>query len=139
MGFYCKKLTQVDGSEVKKIYLAVGWADENCDCEVLSKLAEKSEIFVGAFDNESNQMIGMGRVLSDGISDACIQDVAVLPQYRNQGIGKAIIQMLLAECLAKGIDWIQLIASPDGKKLYESCGFEVMLDHVPMKFKLKDS
>ena len=137
MNFYCKKLTQVDGSEVKKIYLAVGWADENCDCEILNLLAEKSTVFVGAFDSTNNQMIGMGRVLSDGISDACIQDVAVLPEYRHQGIGRAIIELLVAECLAKGIDWIQLIASPDGKKLYESCGFEVMSDHVPMKFKVK--
>ena len=136
MGCYCKKLTSVDGEEVKKIYLAVGWADESCDIAILSQLAVKSTVFVGAFDSETHAMIGMGRVLSDGISDACIQDVAVLPQYRHQGIGKAITQMLVDECLAKGIDWIQLIASPAGKKLYESCGFEVMTDYIPMKLKI---
>jgi ribosomal protein S18 acetylase RimI-like enzyme len=139
MGFYCKKLTSVNGEDIKKIYLAVGWADENCDTAILSQLAKKSTIFIGAFDDANHELIGMGRVLSDGISDACIQDVAVLPEYRNKGIGKAIIQMLVDECLKKKIDWIQLIATPAGKKLYESCGFEVMNDHVPMKFKLKDA
>ena len=136
MGFYCKKLTSVDGEAIKKIYLAVGWADETCDVLILSQLAEKSTIFVGAFDDSNNELIGMGRVLSDGISDACIQDVAVLPQYRNQGIGKAIIKLLSQECLSRGIDWVQLIASPAGKKLYESCGFEVMDGYVPMKLKI---
>lgn len=136
MGCYCKKLTSVDGEEVKKIYLAVGWADESCDIAILSQLAVKSTVFVGAFDSETHAMIGMGRVLSDGISDACIQDIAVLPEYRRQGVGQAITQTLIDECLKKGIDWIQLIASKDGKSIYEKLGFEVMTDYIPMKLKI---
>ena len=50
MSFEYKKLKNVDGEAVKKIYLAVGWADESCDIKLLSLLAEKSTIFIGAFD-----------------------------------------------------------------------------------------
>jgi ribosomal protein S18 acetylase RimI-like enzyme len=135
MSFEYKKLKTVDGEAVKKIYLAVGWADESCDIKLLSLLAEKSTIFIGAFDSESSEMVGMGRVLSDGISDACIQDIAVLPEYRRQGIGYEITKRLIEECHKLGIDWIQLIASADGRKLYEKLGFEIMGNYVPMKLK----
>ena len=136
MAIEYKILTSVNGEAVKKIYLAVGWIDETADVEVLSKLAEKSTVFVGAFDSNSGEMVGMGRVLSDGISDACIQDIAVLKEYRHMKIGRTITEMLIIECRKKGIDWIQLIASEAGRNMYEKLGFEVMSGYVPMKLKI---
>lgn len=132
MQYVCKIITTVDGKSIRDIYQAVGWDDGSGDCEILSKLAQNSAIFAGAF-LDNGQMIGMGRVLSDNLSDACIQDIAVLPEFQCQGIGREIMRLLIAECKVRGIEWIQLIASSSGKKLYESLGFEVMTDFVPMK------
>ena len=43
--------------------------------------------FVIALDTQTNHLIGMGRVISDGTSDGYLQDVIVLPEFRKLGIG----------------------------------------------------
>jgi ribosomal protein S18 acetylase RimI-like enzyme len=92
-----------------------------------------SALFAGAFEN--TKMIGMGRALSDQASDAYIQDVAVLKEFQGRGIGKKIIQTLIAGLNAWGVDWIGLIAEPGTTGFYEELGFELLEGHVPLKLK----
>ena len=81
-------------------------------------------------------MGGYRRLLSDGVSDGCIQDVAVIKEFQGLGIGRAIVKKIIDESLKLGIDWIQLIATPGNEKFYESLGFEVMQNHTPMKYNI---
>jgi spermidine synthase len=74
----------------------------------------------------------MGRAISDGISDAYIQDMAVLSTRRKQGIGKMILQALLQRLEADGLRWIGLIAEPGSFNLYRLMGFQEMTARVPM-------
>ena len=69
-----------------------------------------SLVFIVAVDRNSGKAVGMGRAISDGVSDAYIQDLVVLPDYRGRGIGKAILRKILAVCREHGIGWIALIA-----------------------------
>ena len=48
---------------------------------------------VGAYDGE--QLVGLGRIISDGQLYALIVDVIVLPQYRGIGVGTTIMEHLL--------------------------------------------
>jgi spermidine synthase len=80
-------------------------------------------------------MIGMGRVLSDGISDAYIQDVTVLPGYRGRGIGGRIIAHLLQKLQAERIEWIGLIGEPGTRDFYENLGFKKMEGFEPFLYK----
>jgi len=41
------------------------------------------------------QLIGFGRVLSDGVVYASIYDVIVKPEFQNQGIGFKIVKRLI--------------------------------------------
>ena len=66
----------------------------------------------------------MGRVLSDGVSDAYIQDVVVHPDFRGQGIGGEIVRFLVRELEKNGIDWIALVGEPGTEKFYARLGFE---------------
>lgn len=50
---------------------------------------------VTCWDGEA--LCGAGRMLSDGVSHSAIFDIAVLPEYRCQGIGRRIMQALEAE------------------------------------------
>ena len=80
----------------------------------------------------------MGRILSDGVSDAYIQDLVVIPEYRDQGIGKQLVEFLLQHCLSKGILWIGLIAEPKQDSFYSSMNFVPMDNHIPMKYQIED-
>ena len=67
--------------------------------------------------------IGMGRAISDGVSDGWIQDVAVLEDWRGKGIGREIVKALLDNCLEKGLGWIGLVAEPGTREFYTPLGF----------------
>ena len=87
-----------------------------------------------AVDPPTGRAIGMGRVLSDGVSDGYIQDLVVLPGYRKSGIGRMIVSALLAACQAKGLGWIGLIAEPGSERFYLPLGFRQMKGYIPLLY-----
>jgi ribosomal protein S18 acetylase RimI-like enzyme len=101
-------------------------------------LIKGSFAFAVAVEKVSNKAIGMGRVISDGVSDAYIQDLVVLPEYRNSGIGKKLAKTLLDFCLSKNILWIGLIAEPDQSGFYSNIGFKTLEKYTPMKYEKDD-
>lgn len=69
--------------------LGLGGARET---EKIRRAFEKSYRYVTAWD--SGIVVGAGRMISDGECYGWIHDMAVLSSYRNQGIGRAIIERL---------------------------------------------
>jgi ribosomal protein S18 acetylase RimI-like enzyme len=120
--------------DIVQLYKAGGWWKESWDSSGIKKLIECSFAFVVAVDVSSGKAVGMGRVISDGISDGYIQDLVVLPEYREHGIGKKLVEELLEHCLSKGLIWIGLIAEPDQDGFYSSLNFKALQNYVPMKY-----
>jgi predicted GNAT family N-acyltransferase len=75
----------------------------------------------GAYDRE--KLVGMGRIISDGQLYALIVDVIVLPEYRGQSTGTAIMQRLLSRCTSSGIRDIKLFAAKGKTDFYRRFGF----------------
>lgn len=120
--------------EIVELYKVGGWWKKSYDSSGIKYLIKGSLAFVVAVDNKTKKAIGMGRIISDGVSDAYFQDILVLPDYRNMGIGAEIVKTLLDHCLSKGILWIGLIAEPDQDGFYSTLGFKKMEKYVPMKY-----
>ncbi len=117
---------------IVELYRAGGWWREDMDPSRLPELIDGSYLFAVAVDTSTGKSIGMGRVISDGIADAYIQDVVVLPEWRKRGVAKMVITALLEGCRSRGITWIGVIAQPGTEMLYRSLGFVPMEGHVPM-------
>jgi len=96
----------------------------------VTRLITGSHCFVIA--TEDRDIVGMGRAISDGISDAYIQDLTVRFDRRKRGIGQLILQKLLERLCTDGIAWIGLIAEPGSDALYRRAGFQSMSASVPM-------
>ncbi len=120
--------------DIITLYKSGGWWKESYDKRLLDPMIKGSFAFAVALDGE-NRAVGMGRAISDGISDAYIQDVVVLPEYRGRGIGSEIITQLCKYCKSRGLVWIGLIAEPGTVEFYRRIGFESMKGHVPMLYK----
>lgn len=90
--------------------------------EITQRAFENSYRTVFVFD--SHHLIGTGRAISDGVSQAAIYDIAVLPQYQKQGIGK-IIMGKLQEGLSDMN--ILLYANPTAVSFYRKLGYSNML------------
>ena len=130
-----KTIKQASLEDLILLYKDAGWWKSSYDSapEFLEYIVKDSAVFVGAFCGK--KLIGMGRALSDLVSDAYIQDVAVLKEYRGKGIGKKIINALIEKLKKNGVDWIGLIAQPGTTSFYKELGFDRLKDHVPLKYK----
>lgn len=122
-----------DTDIVADLYMAGGWWDRALSTG-LSTLITGSFAFVIAIEHSTGRVIGTGRVLSDGISDAYIQDLVVLPNYRGRGIGTEILSTLLDHCRSAGITWIVLVAEPGTEAFYVPLGFQKLEAHTPMRW-----
>ncbi|WP_440897528.1 GNAT family N-acetyltransferase [Amphibacillus sp. Q70] len=61
------------------------------------KLLKNSSQVVIAVDEDPNQVVGFITAISDGVLSAYIPLLEVLPAYKNQGIGKELINRMLKE------------------------------------------
>lgn len=123
-----------DGDEIVALYRAGGWWKEEYDPAGIPALIAGSFLFAVAVDTAKNAAVGMGRVISDGVSDAYIQDLVVLPEYRRCGIGRGIVSLLVTSCWERGIRWIGLISQPGCDAFYHNLGFVEMKDYVPLLY-----
>jgi ribosomal protein S18 acetylase RimI-like enzyme len=134
-----KVIADVDRIAVKRLYQDAGWWEESDEtaggCVWIDDLVRHSFCFVGAFCG--TELIGMGRAVSDGVSDAYIQDVVVFKKFRRAGIGNKIIEKIIEFLQSRRIGWIGLIAEPGTQKFYQQLGFELMAGYAPMLLKKK--
>ena len=127
-------VTSWDALEIVALYKAAGWWKDWYDPAGVPSLVEKSFAFAVAVERVSGRAVGMGRVLSDGVSDGYIQDVVVLPEFRKHAVGGEIIRVLVEACVSRGVSWVGLIAVPGSVPFYEACGFRPMPGHTPMLY-----
>lgn len=126
-----------DAGQIVDLYRAGGWWKEGYDPAGIPALIAGSYLFAVAVDPATGSAVGMGRVLSDGVSDGYIQDIAVLFPYRRRGVGKKIVALLLKECRARGLEWIGLIAEPGSEQFYLPLGFRPMNGYVPLLYDME--
>ena len=123
-----------DEKKIVDLYKSAGWWKERYNPKAINNMIKGSFAFAVAIETKSNKTIAMGRTISDGISDAYIQDLVVLPEYRKRGIGRLILKILVEFCLNNKIEWIGLIAEPEQHGFYESLGFSKMINYTPMLY-----
>ena len=106
-----------------KLYETTGWNNKGTYTkEALFKAINNSWYLVSAFFED--ELVGFGRVISDGYYQTFIGDLIVHPDYQNRGIGSTILRDLTEKCKDSGIKWIQLTCAKGKKDFYKKYGFE---------------
>ncbi len=123
--------------EIRELYISAGWWSDGDDRNphLIAEIISGSYCFCVAMDQGS--IIGMARAISDGVSDAYIQDVTVRVDYRKKGIGSDLVRGIVEVLRRKGLTWIGLIATPMSCKIYWKIGFEEMPSRTPMLLNFK--
>lgn len=95
----------------------------------LARVLQNSQYVAAAYDGE--RLVGFGRVLTDGVLHAMIYEMIVQPEYQGQGIGKGILNRLVAWCHQAGIRDIQLFCARGKRPFYEKNGFVARPEDAP--------
>ncbi|TKB25642.1 GNAT family N-acetyltransferase [Desulfopila sp. IMCC35006] len=79
--------------------------------------------FTTVFAWNKGQLVGFGRAISDGVYQAAVYDVAVVPEFQGQGVGSAIMKHLLKTLPQCNVI---LYASPGKEGFYTTLSFKKM-------------
>ena len=120
-----------EASAYFKLFETTGWNE--------SYTADKDELYKGLSNSwyclsvytEENELVGFGRLISDGVLYAFICDMIVDPQYQRQGIGSSILAKLIQHCKDRNIRVLWLFAASDKSGFYKKHGFEARPLNAP--------
>ena len=118
------KETSVSIDDVLHLYQAVGWTNYTNQPQMLFQALSHSLATYLARDSE--EIVGLVRLIGDGFSSVFVQDLIVLPTYQRQGIGSTLMKQALSDY--KDTYQIQLATEESEKTLefYRSLGFETL-------------
>ena len=109
-------LDGIDWERVKND-LAADDFDNGRTPEALNRSFRQSQHVAIARDGD--RVVGMARLLTDGVSNAYLLDVWTASSYRRQGIASSMVRGLLAEVPGQHVG----LQTDNGQPLYESLGF----------------
>lgn len=100
--------------------LAAFWAEDRRPSEMAKAIAHSKPV-VTAWDDE--QLIGFTRATSDGVFRATIWDVVIHPDYRGAGLGRRLVQTLIAHPHMNRVERTYLMTTHQ-QSFYERIGFK---------------
>ncbi len=96
------------------------WAKERTLAGLAIAIANSKPV-VTVWDGD--RLIGHARATSDGIYRATIWDVVIAPEYRGAGLGRKLVQTVLAHPNVCNVERVYLMTTHQ-QKFYEQIGFE---------------
>jgi len=79
--------------DLVSLYDSVGWSAYTDDPERLSRAVSASLRVVTAWDDE--QLVGLARVVGDGLTIVYLQDILVAPRLQRAGLGRELVARVL--------------------------------------------
>ncbi len=103
------------------LYTSVGWSSYTQNPRQLQKALANSLFAIGAYDQ--NHLVGLIRVVGDGLTIIYIQDLLVNPAYQRQGIGTKLINRVLKKYNSVRQKVLLTENTVKTRRFYESCNF----------------
>ncbi len=116
-----KEYTEYNEKEIVRLYTKVGWIAYTDNLPILRRGFENSLLVLAAF--EDNELIGIIRVVGDGVTIVFVQDILIVPEQQRKGVGSALLQEILDRY--KNVRQIELATdnNPQTIAFYKSMGF----------------
>jgi ribosomal protein S18 acetylase RimI-like enzyme len=125
----------VDGSDkmsiedIARLLKMTYWADKR-SMETIEKSVSNSSCY-GIYADDQEKLIGFARVISDFATSYYLCDVIIDPEYRNRGLGTALVSHIVTSP-----EYVKLrgfLITRDAHDLYKKFGFEVVDGRVMVK------
>jgi N-acetylglutamate synthase-like GNAT family acetyltransferase len=112
---------ELDLEELQALFrLGAFWAKERTLAGLAIAISNSKPV-VTVWDEQ--KLIGHARATSDGIYRATIWDVVIDPAYRGAGLGRKLVQTVLAHPNVCNVERVYLMTTHQ-QKFYEQIGFE---------------
>ena len=113
--------TVLAADELVELYADVGWSVYTADPHrLLAAVAGSSHVVTA---REDGRLVGLARVISDGVSLCYLQDVLVRKDFQRRGVGRSLVLAALAPY--EGVRQKVLLTDdePAQRAFYEALGY----------------
>ncbi|MCM3740677.1 GNAT family N-acetyltransferase [Oceanobacillus luteolus] len=111
----------INRDQLESLYNDVEWYAYTKEMEVLQRALEQSLDVISAWDGE--KLVGLVRVVGDGLTIIYIQDILVLNAYQNQGIASRLMVQILEKYKDVRQKVLLTEEAPDVRHFYKKNGF----------------
>lgn len=123
--------------QLHALFQQMWWSEGRTIEEIVIIL--KNCIPFGVIENERKNLIGFARVLTDEIKYAFIFDVMVVEHHQKKGLGKLLMNTIIAHPKLRNIKNFELTCAPDMVEFYEQFNFSKSYgDVVPMRCSISE-
>jgi GNAT superfamily N-acetyltransferase len=122
MAIKFKSSKNINREQLERLYNDVEWYAYTQDLEVLQQAIEQSLEVISAWEGE--ELVGLIRIIGDGLTIIYIQDILVLNAYQNQGIATQLMQQVLKKYKNVRQKVLLTEEAPDVRHFYEKNGFQ---------------
>ncbi len=112
----------IEQDDLKSLYDDVEWYAYTKDLNQLQQALIRSLNVVSAW--EHRKLIGLTRIVGDGLTIVYVQDILVLNEYQNQGIATLMMQYVLEKYKDVRQKVLLTEEAPDVRHFYEKNGFQ---------------
>lgn len=112
----------IDVVQLGNLYNDVGWFAYTQDLSVLKQAVSNSLDVVSAWHGD--KLIGLIRIVGDGLTIVYVQDILVLNAYQNKGIAAQLMQQILHKYVKVRQKVLLTEEAPDVRHFYEKHGFQ---------------
>ena len=116
-------LTEAQVEDLHRLYQNEWWT-RGRTMEDVRRMLDATKILVGFADPKTDRLIAFARVVTDEIYKALVLDVIVAPAARQMGLGRALMDAVIAHPALAGVRHLELYCRPDMVPFYQRWNFE---------------
>lgn len=117
-----KENKNINVEQLEKLYNDVEWFAYTNDLPLLQQALSQSLDVLSAWDGD--ELVGLVRIIGDGLTIIYVQDILVLNTYQNQGIATELMKQILNKYSHVRQKVLLTEEAPDVRHFYEKNGFQ---------------
>jgi RimJ/RimL family protein N-acetyltransferase/GNAT superfamily N-acetyltransferase len=122
-------LTEAQVEDLHCLYQNEWWTRERT-IEDVRRMLDATKILVGFADPKTDRLIAFARVLTDEVYKALVLDVIVAPAAREKGMGRALMDAVIAHPALAAVRHFELYCRPELVPFYRRWKFEPAGDNL---------
>ena len=129
---YYEIANSLNVDQIKQLhsFYQLEWWSKGRKLTDVRKMIENCDVIIAFCDTETEKLLAFCRVISDFVYKAFIFDVIVDENYRDCGLGKALMASVLDHPKLRHVKHFELYCLPEMISFYEKLGFSELSENL---------
>ena len=124
-----ERLSDRQTEDLHRLYQNEWWS-KGRTLEDVRRMIENTEVVIGLVDLSNGRLIGFARAITDRVYKALILDAIVDLEFRAEGLGRRLVDEIVAHPSLAGVADFELYCAPEMVPFYERWGFSAELGEL---------